>query len=536
MFSGAFAIAGAAYSFLDGLFAKSEPLKLSIELELAGKLSGTVMVSHTQGPVWTCYLPGRFSIEEAYPRGLAMNTSALHSAIPTYDRTVGLFGYAYSPGEVRFRMVRWDAPDRGESSDTPAFVLPGSPTPDLLGRPFDARQAHPHVDRFLPAIYNEYAEIEFAKPLTLSVDTHQVPPTFEVIDRLLPLHEPPDGWQTRWRWHANHAWSAHVTPEAADSDFPRAIQDLIAPDLSRMDIVAYLGGVEQLRPAGSGVTLQMLAGLTLQVEPRASYMPCTYRDFWTHEQRDFKVMQWYGCSVLNTDLEDAAVARPFQPDEPFPIQDVVFEWAHEYFYYARTDSDRTAPSRRCARRPTSDRLSPWRWGAWRETTCGCPPNSLCTRFPALSFAERPPCPAGHCGKLGESPRRPSVEGLLAASAGVEGAREGARLEDLELLVDLLSQGLEILDPAAPQGEPGEAPPLGEAVDPPGGGLAALPRALDESVALHAPQSRVERARTGFPGPSRQVLDGPGQLQAVAGRGLEQAEHVERQEATQQISG
>ena len=40
--------------------------------------------------------------------------------------------------------------------------------------------------------------------------------------------------------------------------------------------------------------------------------------------------------------------RPFNLDEPFPIQDVVFEWAQAYFYYARSRQrpDGTIPALR----------------------------------------------------------------------------------------------------------------------------------------------------------------------------------------------
>ena len=389
VFSGAFAVAGATYSFIDGLFAKPEPLKLSIELELAGKLGGTVMVPHTQGPVWMCYLPGRFSIEEAYPRGLPMRTDALHDAAPVYDRTVGLFGYAYYPGDVHFRMMRWDAPDRGEWPTWPCFVFPGSPNPDVYGHPFDARQALPLVDRFLPAIYNEYAEIEFAKPMTISVDTHQVPPFFEVIQTLLPHQGPPLGWQTRYRWHANHAWSAHVTPEAGDPSFPLGIQELIAPELSRMDIVAYLGGVEHLWPAGldGGQELAMVGGLTMQVEPRAGYTPCAYRDFGNRSSGTSR-----SCSGTAARSPPGTWRTPTRSETSSPMSPSRSRTSYSSGHTSTSitpdlGSGRMAPSRRSARRPTSDRPSPWKSRVWPCTTRPHTRKSACTRSPAPSSAE-----------------------------------------------------------------------------------------------------------------------------------------------------
>ncbi len=331
VFSGAFGVASAAYSFIDGLFATPRPLTLSIELELSGKLEGTILTEHTPGPFWMCYLPGRFPVEEAYPRGLQVEADVLSNAVPTYDRPIGLFGYAYNPAELPFRMLRWEA---GQTAGAPAFVFPAKPTPDLQAGPLSSQQASPLVERFLPVIYNEYSEIVLATPVILGVESEEASLEGETAQ----TGSAPAEWKKRYRWLSDHAWKAHVVPEPNDASFPSAVQELIGPGFCEMSIVAYLGGLETVYPPLVSTVfanvLPMPEGMVMQIEPKAGIAPYTYRDFPTKELRNFKAMQWYGCRIDANG--PGPTARPFEPDDPFPVQDVLFEWAHEYFYYARS--------------------------------------------------------------------------------------------------------------------------------------------------------------------------------------------------------
>lgn len=101
-FSGPLAAAGFAVSLLgSALFNKPEPIRLSLQLSLHGTFTGK-SVTPAQTTEWWFYLPGSYSIEEAFTTtGLpTQDLAQIDSRLPRYDRTIGLFGYLYNPGRV----------------------------------------------------------------------------------------------------------------------------------------------------------------------------------------------------------------------------------------------------------------------------------------------------------------------------------------------------------------------------------------------------------------------------------------------------
>lgn len=335
VFSGGFGIAGAAYEFINGLFgSKVPPLELALELELAGSLSGSVKIEHTQGPVWRCYLPGRFPMDEAYRLGLhADDPDVLAAAVPAYDRTVGLFGYRYNPGELRFRVFRGDGDAAGDPA--PSFVFPASEAPDPAKGWLEESQSRPVLDRFLPVIFNPYAEIVPATPTIVGSQVHEEKPAD------WQAQFAPAAWWKRTRWLVDDSWQTHVVPEPGDATFPRQTT-LHALDTVQMWVEVRLADPYRLTlPPTSSVyqySLDFPGGLAIQVTPRAGYAPTTYRGFQAAEARDFAGAPWYAGWVRNEDPggADPSLPRAFEAGSPHPLADVVFHWAHRYFWYGRS--------------------------------------------------------------------------------------------------------------------------------------------------------------------------------------------------------
>jgi len=103
---GPLAAAGFLTSILDSaLFNKPEPMRLSLQLSLNGTFTGKA-ITPMQASEWWFYLPGAFSIKEAFSTtGLPTNDlDQVDSRLPRYDRTLGHFGYQYNPGLVELDM------------------------------------------------------------------------------------------------------------------------------------------------------------------------------------------------------------------------------------------------------------------------------------------------------------------------------------------------------------------------------------------------------------------------------------------------
>lgn len=158
--SAAIAVIGAAISFFQAIFDDPEPLRLSIELALHGKIQGVIVT-----PLVTrhaeFYLPGRFSIQEALDPSNSIGLSPLNrehvdAVLPRYDRPVGLFGYEYEPWSIHFDMTKSADPITAGWHEFPA-------TSSLSGtQPALGNRVTATIPRLLPAIRNPYAPLVVA--------------------------------------------------------------------------------------------------------------------------------------------------------------------------------------------------------------------------------------------------------------------------------------------------------------------------------------------------------------------------------------
>ena len=155
--SGPLAAVGAALSIAGSLLITQTPLQMAIDLALSGQLTGDT-ISELQFSTWDCYLPGRFSIDEAFavdrfPKGFR---SYIDSKLPRYDRTIGLFGYASHPRDNKICLYRLDRLDFREDLGCNFWIPRPVIMPcDYQEKPWDRYYIIP-----LPVIRNPFAKIE----------------------------------------------------------------------------------------------------------------------------------------------------------------------------------------------------------------------------------------------------------------------------------------------------------------------------------------------------------------------------------------
>lgn len=147
------AAAGAALSLYKTFFDDPDPLVLAIDLALRAELSGAIITEET--PNWCeFYLPGRFSIREAFDCDAPLRKSKkwqyTDSAIPRYDRAVGLFGYATDPSLISPLPVE----RQDEIPDSVNYIPPGGGQHTAK---FLIPRGMTHIPEFLGVVYNPFA-------------------------------------------------------------------------------------------------------------------------------------------------------------------------------------------------------------------------------------------------------------------------------------------------------------------------------------------------------------------------------------------
>jgi hypothetical protein len=175
------AVAAAAVSMVTTFITQKEPLTMTITLALQGKFTGEVFID-LQPSIWEFYLPGRFSIKEAFEQDQVPNSSRryIDSLIPRYDRPLGLFGYQVNTQDYLYAWIlrydyRYSTPRYGypecqfsiprcvpsglvkvwDSIPSQLSVKPWELVPQLPVKPCKEY----FIDRFLPIIYNRFANI-----------------------------------------------------------------------------------------------------------------------------------------------------------------------------------------------------------------------------------------------------------------------------------------------------------------------------------------------------------------------------------------
>jgi len=337
VFSGGFAAAGAVYSFIDSLFGGSpvEPLQLSIELDLQGTLNASLKIEHTQGPLTEFYLPGRYSIEEAYDLGLDIySTQALAAVSPRYDRTVGLFGYRHNPGELELPLVASGVASKYAEEyysihlSYPAVSKPQAPTNDLLEY---ART----LNRWLPVIYNPYAEITPMTPIL--VGEQSVEKEIPEDDKMCGSPPWSNPWWNRddvdYEWYFDISWKSHVNPEPDDTSFPNNVTLHGGPGPKLYAKVYHdREAYATCYPYHDWLSIDP-NNTMLQVIPEKRLTPSTYQalDHTDH----VKVHNAYTMELKTRD-ENGQPQLVFSSDDSYPLDSVIYHWDLPYFYYGRT--------------------------------------------------------------------------------------------------------------------------------------------------------------------------------------------------------
>jgi hypothetical protein len=358
---GAFAAVGAGISIYESFFKDPEPLQLAIELSIRAKMTGSVF-SPYQPRYHEVYLPGRFSMQDAFLSDQqSKQWGKVEAAIARYDRTMGHLGYRYDPTTLEIRMLRVDSeqsqPDYEEGIFEeyptgwqwqarfyfPSVKNPKQPYPldpgGRIGVWQSARTVHPYtqIDRWLPIIYNPYAEII---PMTPSV----------VGSRTKP--RPIEHMHDRWLWWTHDiSWKSHVTPDPDDASFSNDETTGEGPSLY---LKVFNGNVSRSAAQNDQWAHigPMPEGVWLDIEPLPLHVPSTYRVF--REVADVRThtyahTHYYKADPLfdnqNPSVRDLLGEiqnkhyRPFDPADPFPVTDVIFYWDVAYFYYGRSRKD-----------------------------------------------------------------------------------------------------------------------------------------------------------------------------------------------------
>jgi hypothetical protein len=101
LIGGVVAATGGIIKLFGGLMS-TEATILAVTLAIKGKVSGKITFQHIEKEN-RFYLPGRFSMIDAFSVDAVASDNiraSIDSALPRYDRTLGLFGYAFQPWDV----------------------------------------------------------------------------------------------------------------------------------------------------------------------------------------------------------------------------------------------------------------------------------------------------------------------------------------------------------------------------------------------------------------------------------------------------
>jgi len=322
---GALAVVGVGIAIYQ-MFSDAQRLRLGIQLSLKAHLTGSVGILLQVG-FHDFYLPGRFSVLEAASEGPLNNMGYLAAKIPRYDRTMGLFGLRYDPAMVEITLLQTYYA-RDPPANTTRYVFPSTPNPVRQDPPTPNGRAV--VERWLPVIYNPYAEIAPIKPKLISVEGAH----YDADNDILYFSPPPGAnpCEPWFKWVHDVSPSANIAPEQDDSAFPA--NEVAYGDGPRMHLKVF-----SVQPSAilcsysNNPKLSVTDGIWLEVDWQDLRTPSTYRSFAdienvrTHKHWDVEFSeldpvsggQWSGSS-----------------EDPFPLHDIVYYWDIPYFYYGRT--------------------------------------------------------------------------------------------------------------------------------------------------------------------------------------------------------
>jgi hypothetical protein len=226
---------GAMIYLLDKAFSGNpEPLRMAIELAITGKVAGSVITAKQMANHYI-YLPGRFSFPSVFHRH-PLQSKYVDNFMPRYDRTLGLFGFRYDPSELKLPMgQQWYVSPGGNWAKCifPSVPYDGNTDLDLYDNPLQ-RHLTRVIDRWLPVIYNPYAEIVPARPELVAPDdnlrealakytlgpNHPLPSNQSIQVCHLFEEEKILDHEDWFAWIQDVSPKRHLAPEPDDKNFP----------------------------------------------------------------------------------------------------------------------------------------------------------------------------------------------------------------------------------------------------------------------------------------------------------------------------
>lgn len=149
---------------------QDEALRMAVELAIWGEVKGVITTEKQPRPHYI-YLPGRFSFNAAFLHG-QNHSREFDNVLPRYDRTLGLFGFRYDPTTVALPMAQhWYVHSTSPWVDCifPCLPYTGDEPHDSAKNPMQQYLTR-HISRWLPVIFNPYAEIEPVRPHLVAPD------------------------------------------------------------------------------------------------------------------------------------------------------------------------------------------------------------------------------------------------------------------------------------------------------------------------------------------------------------------------------
>ena len=359
IFSGGLGAAGSVLDLAADLFGfgpKTQPMELSLKLSMDGTLKGTQIVSFTPRQI-TFYLPGRVAIDEIVQNDeLALSDQrAIDSALPRYDRRVGLFGYMYNPADVTFRMLRYrkyffyhEGDPEPPKTDAFRYIYPTTfaknPKYAKLkpGQGMVPDTYSDTVNYALPVIYNPYAEVVPAAPVTTGSSRVALykQSDFKIWPVPLNMGQIDDNWWRRKYWTYDLSWPTHIPKPETGDVLPSAPRKLEEGFYMRVTVYGYEEYSDASTIYWHDWTTPM--GHMMQIVPKSALRPQLFHSFkqlyaLEHSDHILDVGASYPYYDMPKWIGTLDEKKKYAPKHAiWPIYHVMFTWRHPYFYYARS--------------------------------------------------------------------------------------------------------------------------------------------------------------------------------------------------------
>ncbi|MGZ6807154.1 MAG: hypothetical protein ACXVGG_11100, partial [Mycobacteriaceae bacterium] len=326
-------------------------LTLAITLSIQGKIGGTFTIQDIERET-RYYLPGRFSMADALAidgiSGDEIRVS-IDSCLPRYDRTLGLFGYAYQPWDVEVTVnanlrvgqaIIHTSDYAGPIHTEDDFFFPArhlvASIPSTRGNwPFVQYEERLLPD-LLPVIVNPYAEIDVI-PAQSSTTYEYVTGSYRYVDGLpytqkftvrssqiyLTAQDRANWryWWTAWQWIGGVNFGKYERRSEGEAGLPPPIvgpQPLPDPNLPPLRVNVM--SVKLPTPETSIVPLKPRSfedrrGLHVETEHQATILASSY-----------------GVKYIKSGVESFDVTAP----APMLLTDVIYCWKLTYLYWGDT--------------------------------------------------------------------------------------------------------------------------------------------------------------------------------------------------------